>query len=116
MPGQGDRLAVALVLVAAGTAAAALALEVLGHGSRAAAIGFSVVGLAAGGVCLRAWASGARTDRRRLPLLLAGFIVPAFAAVALASATGNGTWSLALDGACLIGVAIAVSAVHRRRP
>lgn len=116
MRGRADRVALAFVLVAAGMAAVELGLEVLGHGSVAGALAFAVVGVAAGGACLIAWARGPRADRRRLPLLLAGGVVPAFAAFALAPAVDQGPWALVLTGAGLGGVALAVLALFRRRP
>lgn len=115
MSGRTDRVALGLVLVAGGVAALALGLELLGHGSTAAALGFSVAAVGAGGACSTAWARGARSDGRRLPLLLSGAVLPAFGAFALASVTHGGPWGLALDGTGVGAVAIAVLLLRRRR-
>lgn len=116
MRGPTDRAALATVLVAVGVAGVALVLEVLGHGSRACAIGFSAVGVAAGSACLVVWARGVRNDRRRLPLLLMGLVLPAFAAFALASVVDGDPWRAVLDAAGIGGVGLAVLAIYRRRP
>lgn len=115
MHGRWERAATVLVLIAAGVGAVELGLAVLGHGSVAAAIGLAVAGATAGGACLIAWARGPRADPRRLPLLLAGAVVPAFAAFALAPTVDDGAWALALTGAGLSGVVFAVVALYRRR-
>jgi hypothetical protein len=116
MGGRGDRAAVALVLLAAGAGAAGLGLELLGHGSTAASLGVPAIGVAAGGGCLFAWARGARSDPRRLPLLLVGMVLPAFAAFVLAPAADHGPWEIALEGAGVSAVAVAVLVLYRRRP
>lgn len=116
MDGRSERVAVALVLVAAAIAAVGLALDVLGQGSIVAVLAFAVVGVVAGGACLIAWARGPRVQRRRLPLLLAGGVIPAFAAFALAPAIKHGPWDIVLTAAGLGGVALSLLALYRQRP
>lgn len=116
MHGRSELAAVLLVLLAAGIAAVGLVLEALGHESVAAVVAFAVVGVVAGGACLIACARGPRVQRRRLPLLLAGGVVPAFAAFALAPAVEPWPWGIGLTGAGLGAVALSLLALYRRRP
>jgi hypothetical protein len=117
MDGLTDWFAVAFAVFAAAVAAVALVLDLLGSASGGAALVFVAAGLAAGALCLLAWLQGARADRRRVPLLVLGLVLPAFAAFTLASAVGRSWWAFALDAVGIAAVVIAAISLreHTRR-
>jgi peptidoglycan/LPS O-acetylase OafA/YrhL len=109
-----DRMLLALVVLATVVAAVGLALALAGEASDVPAAGFVVVALAAGCASLLSRGRGARGDRERLPLLLAGVTLPAFGAFALAALVAEGPGALALELAGVAGVGLAVLALSRR--
>ena len=109
-----DQLAFALVVLAAAVAAVGLMLAVAGVTSDVVAVGFVAVAAAAGCACVAAWTSGQRADPSRLPLLLAGAALPAFAVFALASVVDDRGGAPVLEVAGLAGVAVAVVGLYRR--
>ena len=115
MSGRRDRTALALVVFATALAAIGLALAADGKAANAPAVAFVVVALAAGCACLLAWASGARGERTRLPLLLMGVTLPAFGAFAFAALVDESAAAVFLVLAGVAGVALTVLILLARR-
>ena len=113
---RGDRVALALVLIATAVAGASLALSLAGDEDDAAPdLVFAVLAALAGTACLAAWRSGDRTDGRRRPLRSLGATLLAVAAFTLARVAGEVVWRALLDGGGVLIVVALLVTLRRAR-
>jgi peptidoglycan/LPS O-acetylase OafA/YrhL len=111
-----DRVALALVLMAAAVAGVSLALSLAGdEGAGAPDVVFAALAALAGAACLAAWRTGNRTDGRRRPLRSLGATLLAVAAFTLARVVGDTPWRELLEGVGVLIIAALLVTARRAR-